>query len=73
MNEDRVLVVDAGSSTVKPSMLDPHDIVACTSAVECPDINPDGAISGFLRCLESIDRRVGRADSVLFTQEIDRA
>ncbi|MFF7250201.1 acetate/propionate family kinase [Embleya sp. NPDC008237] len=55
MNPDRVLVVNAGSSTVKLSILDPHDAVVCASTIECPDVIPEGAVSGFLRGAGPID------------------
>ncbi|MGW9211620.1 acetate/propionate family kinase [Embleya sp. NPDC055664] len=52
---DRVLVVNAGSSTVKLSVLDARDTVVCASTIECPDVIPDGAVSGFLRDAGPVD------------------
>ncbi|MGW1997693.1 acetate/propionate family kinase [Embleya sp. NPDC001921] len=55
MSEERVLVVNAGSSTVKLSVLDPHDTLVCASTIECADAIPDGAVSAFLRGAGPVD------------------
>lgn len=55
MSPDRVLVVNAGSSTVKLSVLDRRDAVVCAATIECADTIPDGAVSGFLRGAGSVE------------------
>lgn len=55
MSPDHVLVVNAGSSTLKLSVLDRHDNVVCAATIECADTIPDTAVSHFTRDIDTID------------------
>ncbi|MCF2533809.1 acetate/propionate family kinase [Yinghuangia soli] len=52
---ERVLVVNAGSSSVKLSVLRPDGTAVCRADIHCPDLVPPGAIAEFVRGAGRID------------------
>ncbi|WP_331772409.1 acetate/propionate family kinase (plasmid) [Embleya sp. NBC_00888] len=51
----RVLVVNAGSSSLKLSVVEPDDTIACTSNLSCADTIPSEAIAEFVRAAGTVD------------------
>lgn len=57
----RVLVVNAGSSSLKLSVVTPDGTTAQEANIRCPDVIPPGAVAGFVRgagAVEAIGHRV---------------